>query len=675
MKMRLKAALALLICLLLLAQAGLAALSEGLTIEGDGFVDAPVPETEVALGGEAGATEAAEDNAAANAAWDGDMYIDGNTLVACHPHTDNVDMVVPKGVTVIGNLAFSQYNSLNDGTCKNIKSVALPATVIRIEDNAFDSCGTKDGLTVELPASVIYIGPWAFNNSGLTSVAIPSSVTAIESSTFANCVDLASVTLPGSITKIDNEAFKSCTALTAISLPAGITLIGERAFAGCSALTAIALPESVLEIKEGTFQACTLLSSVALPSGLNKLGASAFARCYVLPSISIPQGVTAIGASAFQDCSSLTSAKLSDSTQTIDNYAFYNCGHLTSVNAEGVVALPDSVKKIGRSAFANCLAVTDLVIGSNITSIGADAFDGCVQLKNITIKGKGNIEGVGAFDNIHPAATFNVSCALALSSHLREKGYTVNATHGAVATDPAVAPTCTQNGLTEGSHCADCGAIYVAQQVVPATGHTPVTDPAVAPTFTETGLTEGSHCAVCGAVLVAQEEVPTLTGTVKLSGSSTVELAIGKSKTIRATVTPSAYAGYLTWKSSKPSVATVSAKGVVKALKKGTAEITAKLPDGSSDSVTITVVAPKPTKVAITKGKTAKLKVGKKLTLKAKLTPSNAESKLTWKTSDKKVATVTSKGVVTAKKAGKAKITVTTANGKKATITIQVVEK
>ena len=50
----------------------------------------------------------------------------------------------------------------------------------------------------------------------------------------------------------------------------------------------------------------------------------------------------------------------------------------------------------------------------------------------------------------------------------------------------------------------------MAQQVVPATGHTEVVDKAVSPTCTETGLTEGKHCTVCSAVLVKQETVPAL---------------------------------------------------------------------------------------------------------------------------------------------------------------------
>ena len=67
-------------------------------------------------------------------------------------------------------------------------------------------------------------------------------------------------------------------------------------------------------------------------------------------------------------------------------------------------------------------------------------------------------------------------------------------------------PTCTEKGQ-KGKICKKCGKI-TEKADIPAAGHAPVTDPAVAPTETSDGLTEGSHCSRCGAVLQAQEVIP-----------------------------------------------------------------------------------------------------------------------------------------------------------------------
>ena len=76
--------------------------------------------------------------------------------------------------------------------------------------------------------------------------------------------------------------------------------------------------------------------------------------------------------------------------------------------------------------------------------------------------------------------------------------------------DAAIAPTCTESGLTEGKHCSACKTVLVKQTEVAALGHTEVIDKAIAPTCTETGLTEGKHCSACKTVLVMQTEVAAL---------------------------------------------------------------------------------------------------------------------------------------------------------------------
>ncbi len=79
-----------------------------------------------------------------------------------------------------------------------------------------------------------------------------------------------------------------------------------------------------------------------------------------------------------------------------------------------------------------------------------------------------------------------------------------------VEIDKATEPTCTQTGLTEGSHCSVCGEVFEKQETIDALGHTEVADKAVAPTCAATGLTAGTHCSVCNTVLTAQQTVAKL---------------------------------------------------------------------------------------------------------------------------------------------------------------------
>ena len=78
-------------------------------------------------------------------------------------------------------------------------------------------------------------------------------------------------------------------------------------------------------------------------------------------------------------------------------------------------------------------------------------------------------------------------------------------------TDPAVTATCAEEGLTEGSHCAVCGAVLVPQELVAKTSdHQYAMDPAVPASCETPGLTSGFHCELCGEVFVAQSVIPAL---------------------------------------------------------------------------------------------------------------------------------------------------------------------
>ena len=151
------------------------------------------------------------------------------------------------------------------------------------------------------------------------------------------------------------------------------------------------------------------------------------------------------------------------------------------------------------------------------------------------------------------------------------------------------------------------------------------------------------------------------TKTVYLGTKYTVEVT---GKTIKST------------KSSAKKVATMAADGTLTLKNAGSAKITITLTNKKTIKLTLKVVDPTAvTKVKLNKSGTQKLKVGKTLQLVPTITvptKTEANQKVTWSSSKKSVATVDENGLVTAKKAGTATITVKSNNGKKATVKIKV---
>ena len=169
---------------------------------------------------------------------------------------------------------------------------------------------------------------------------------------------------------------------------------------------------------------------------------------------------------------------------------------------------------------------------------------------------------------------------------------------------------------------------------------------------------------------------------VKVSTSKVTLTSIGASKTVTATV-QNADNKTVTWSSSNKKVATVDKNGKIVAKGNGKATITVKTADGKKATVKVTVkqatkkVVLKVGKKVVT-GKTYTLKKGKTATVKATVTDAKGKKvtsgnqKITWTTSNKKVATISKSGKITAKKAGTVTITAKTADGKKVTFKVKV---
>lgn len=238
--------------------------------------------------------------------------------------------------------------------------------------------------------------------------------------------------------------------------------------------------------------------------------------------------------------------------------------------------------------------------------------------------------------------------------------------------------TCTAAG-SKVENCASCDAVQTVS--IPAKGHTVVKDAAVDATVLTEGKTEGSHCSVCGKVIKQQETVAKLPATISLTASS-LKMKVGQS-TSAFKATGFSEGDYVTAvmpnKPGTVKVTNVKKDGTFKLTagkKAGSAVVTVTLASKKTASFKVTVqkAAVKTTKITITTAKSLTLAKGatyKDLASSIVVTPVTSKEKVTYSSSNKKVATVSSKGVIKAKKAGTTKITVKSGK-KKVVVTVKV---
>ena len=156
----------------------------------------------------------------------------------------------------------------------------------------------------------------------------------------------------------------------------------------------------------------------------------------------------------------------------------------------------------------------------------------------------------------------------------------------------------------------------------------------------------------------------------KISIPSTSSVKVGGSFYFVPTVTPANATYTLTWESSDNTIASVNQSGMLTGISVGSANITVTTDNGKTATCKVTVSAKSVTSVSVKS--TLSLEVGDTYTLTPTVTPSDAETSFAWSSDKSSVATVSQYGVVTAKGAGTANITVKTDNGKTATCKVTV---
>ncbi|MCC8067592.1 MAG: Ig-like domain-containing protein [Clostridiales bacterium] len=220
------------------------------------------------------------------------------------------------------------------------------------------------------------------------------------------------------------------------------------------------------------------------------------------------------------------------------------------------------------------------------------------------------------------------------------------------------AATCTTAG-TRVQYCKDCGtSVVVKSETIAATGHTWSDWTTASEATVFAAETQTRTCSVCDATetrTVGSKLTPTIT-----VNATSIKLKV-KQSTTALTVTGLANGDSIkSWKSSNKKIVTVNSKGKITAKSKtGSATITITLASGKKQKIKVKVqkAAVKTTKVTV-ESKKLTLKKGKSRKLLPIITPITSIQKITYKSSNKKVATVNAKGKVVAKKKGTATITI-----------------
>lgn len=215
---------------------------------------------------------------------------------------------IPNSVKTIGHYAFDNCSKLFSLTisdsveyigieafnrCTALNSVIIGRSVTHIDRDAF---GGEHGKCENLKRVYINdLSAWCninfesyksnptyfshslcLNESEITALSIPNSITTIKKYAFINCEKFSSALIGNQVTSIEDRAFCECRNLKSVGFPNSLLTIGLYSFSGCRTLQSVIIPNSVTTIEEGAFYSCENLISLTIGSGVGKIGENAF---------------------------------------------------------------------------------------------------------------------------------------------------------------------------------------------------------------------------------------------------------------------------------------------------------------------------------------------------------------------------------------------------------------
>ena len=457
--------------------------------------------------------------------------------------------------------------------CNNLQEVKFEDGMTRIPNSILCFCAAK--LNIVIPDSVTEIGEAAFLNSGIVAVTIPDAVTEIEEDAFRGCTGLTDIKLPDSVVNIGTKIFANCTSLTDVTLPNAWELIPASTFEGCTALEKLVLPESVQYIRDGAFKNCTALKEIVWSKAPELIDSNAFYNCDAITEMDIPATVTSVGYQAFYDCDGLTKITIPDGVTSLGDSVFYDCDALTDVKlGAGITTIP-------ASAFRHCDALEQLTVPRRVTAIKDNAFKDSVKFSSITIPRSVTSVSANAFSYLDKLTIYGVAGTyaetFANTNSIKFVDRQVSATSASL--DQTVL---TLNKGASGQLTLTVTPEDFTDEVVWKSSDTAVV------TVSDTGLVKAvgvgtATIKVSVGKASASCKVTVLQPVTSISlNRSSLTMEATDTFQLQASVYPSNAADQrVQWTSSDPAVASVDENGLVTALKKGTATVTAAALDGS----------------------------------------------------------------------------------------------
>ena len=398
---------------------------------------------------------------------------------------------IQDGVTNIGQYAFYY--------CYALTSITIPSSVSSIGQEAFTGCwdvasdnpnySSEDGILFNKNKTELIRYP----QSKTGTYSIPNTVTRISNQAFSAC-RIESITIPSSVVSIGDHAFWGC-GLTSINIENGFNFdVFNKDFESSKWIEinvasdnikystedgilfnkdkteliccpygktgSYVIPSTVTSIRNNAFSGCRSLASLIIPNSVTSIGNYAVSGCKGLTSIAIPNSVTNIGESAFQYCENLTSITIPNSVTNIGGFAFSNCYNATIyLEAQSENASWSSWwNGSNRPVILNCKAVNLNVNNSDYGSVTPNIIGGMGRNGSLWYSA-GSVIVLTAtphFEKWEDNSTDNPRTITITTDT------TLTATFAAhtETVDVAVAPTCTEFGLTEGNHCSICNAVW-----------------------------------------------------------------------------------------------------------------------------------------------------------------------------------------------------------------------